>query len=60
MRRNYDERPKFGTVSDALFSQGEDGLLAGDNEDEDGNQKRQVPEWEQALDQLGSKKLGVK
>ncbi len=48
-RKNFDEKPKFGTVSTAIFVKGEDGLLPGPNEDEDGNERRAAPEWEQYL-----------
>ncbi len=54
VRRNYDERPKFGTVSDELFRKGEIGLI-GAEDDVDGNEKRNIPEWEQALENMGGK-----
>ncbi len=54
VRRNYDERRKFGTVSDELFRKGEIGLI-GAEDDVDGNEKRNIPEWEQALENMGGK-----
>lgn len=51
-RRNFDERPKFGTVSTAIYVQGEQGLIAGANEDDDGNERRAIPEWEKKLNAM--------
>lgn len=48
-RRNFDEKPKFGTVHDAVFVPGEAGLLPTGLEDEMGEAKREVPDWEKRL-----------
>lgn len=51
-RRNFDERPKFGTVQDAIFVPGEEGLIATGDEDEEGNEMRKIPEWEKKIDAM--------
>jgi len=48
-RRNFDEKPRFGTVDTNIFQRGESGLLAGVNDDDAGNDKGDLPEWEQRL-----------
>lgn len=48
-RRNFNERPLFGTVSTRLFTPGEQGLVADGDEDEAGNKKPPPPEWEKHL-----------
>lgn len=48
-RKNFDERPRFGTVSDQIFVPGEEGLLRGDNEDDEGNAVPDKAEWELKL-----------
>lgn len=48
-RRNFDERPKFGTVQDAIFVPGREGLIAAGPEDDDGEQVREAPDWEKRL-----------
>lgn len=50
-RRNFDERPKFGTVDNKIFTGGEGGLLPGANDDDEGNDQGSLPEWEQKLRQ---------
>lgn len=54
-RRNYDERPKFGTVNDRIFVPGEDGLIKKENEDDNGDQQRPSADWEAHL-QYGEQK----
>ena len=54
-RRNFDERPKFGTVDTSHFSGGEKGLLSVANEDEFGNAGRETPEWEKRLENMRKK-----
>lgn len=49
-RRNFDEKPKFGTVDTAIYVKGEDGLLPGPNDDDEGNERKTAPEWEKYLD----------
>ena len=51
-RRNFDERPKFGTVQDTIYVPGEEGLITTGNEDEDGNEMRKIPEWEQTINAM--------
>ena len=48
-RKNFDEKPKFGTVESNIFKKGEEGLLAGPNDDENGDKKEEAPEWEKRL-----------
>ena len=48
-RRNFDERPKFGTVNDAIFVPGKTGLVATGPEDDDGEKRREAPDWEKRL-----------
>jgi hypothetical protein len=48
-RRNFDERPKFGTVDDAIFVPGKTGLVATGPEDDDGEKRREAPDWEKRL-----------
>eukprot|EP00981_Chlorochromonas_danica_P013277 scaffold6042_cov247-Ochromonas_danica.AAC.22 len=54
-RRNYDERPKFGTVDDRIFVPGEDGLIKKENEDDNGDKQRPSADWEAHL-QYGEQK----
>ena len=56
-RKNFDERPKFGTVETTLFVKGETGLLPGPEDDDDGNIKKEAPEWEKYLNSTAEKKL---
>ena len=53
-RRNFDERPRFGTVQSTIYTQGEEGLIAkpNDEEDEYGNEKRKIPDWERKLNNM--------
>jgi hypothetical protein len=51
-RRNFDERPKFGTVQDTIYVPGEEGLIATGDEDEEGNEMRKIPEWEKKIDAM--------
>jgi hypothetical protein len=48
-RRNFNERPLFGTVETRLFTPGEAGLVQGVDEDKDGNKKQVEPEWAKHL-----------
>lgn len=47
-RRNFGERPVFGTVTD-LYSGGEKGLITGGPEDEAVAEQQQERDWEKAL-----------
>lgn len=53
-RRNFDERPRFGTVQSTIYTKGEEGLIAKPNEEEDeyGNEKRKIPDWERKLNNM--------
>lgn len=51
-RRNFGEKPKFGTVATNHFTGGESGLVLTGNEDEFGNAGRDIPEWEKRLDNM--------
>ena len=51
-RRNFDERPKFGTVQDTIFVKGEEGLIATADDDDDGNERRKIPDWERIIDAM--------
>jgi hypothetical protein len=53
-RRNFDERPKYGTVQDTIYVEGETGLLSTGNEDDDGNERRKVPDWERKLNAMAT------
>jgi hypothetical protein len=48
-RRNFDERPKFGTVDNAIFVPGKTGLVPTGPEDDDGEKQREIPDWEKRL-----------
>lgn len=54
-RKNFDERPKFGTVNTAIFTPGEPGLIPKPNEDDDGEEKKETPEWQTFLNQKSTK-----
>ena len=47
-RRNYGERPMFGTVQD-IFQGGEKGLVSAGPQDEAEAAKSQERDWEKAL-----------
>ncbi len=46
-RRNFDEKPRFGTIEDRIFSKGEEGLLSKPGDDDDKASK--LADWEVAL-----------
>lgn len=51
-RRNFDEKPKFGTIHDTTFAKGEDGLF-------DEEKKNEIQPWDENLQygQTGVKRV---
>jgi hypothetical protein len=54
-RKNFDEKPKFGTVGTSIYTAGEAGLLTTGNEDDEGHEKKETPEWEKFLNEKSQK-----
>jgi len=52
-RRNFDEKPRFGTIEDRIFSKGEEGLITKAGDDDDDAPK--LADWEVKLDGMGKK-----
>jgi hypothetical protein len=58
-RRNFDERPKFGTVDTAVFVSGEGGLISTQQElDEDAGIEKK-PDWDDRLNYVEKGKANV-
>jgi hypothetical protein len=41
-------------VQDTIYVEGETGLLSTGNEDDDGNERRKVPDWERKLNAMAT------
>lgn len=51
-RRNFDEKPKFGTVETAVFLPGEGGLIPTQDEIDEDNGIEKKPEWDERLNYI--------